>query len=230
MLLTGLIPQNQSIEPDDSQSRTRIQTEKFFFFAMSKVKKRNQNTATNMFFFFWGLKVSVLECSIILPAKNFPQCTIILLAAPLSFFCPITGYAVVDFCNVAVWNKTARALHPLGIPYICGKVSNLKKSHLFKRSCIFFSHGSFERLTLFKLSVCSPHTIPSTLRKVAQVVHPSTVQETCPPQGPSTLKMPMQRCPCRLQGLIYAAGLDRCLGVTWMALAKWFLFFCHVHR
>lgn len=85
------------------------------------------------------------------------------------------------------------------------------------------------RLTLLKLSVCSPHTIPSTLRKVAQVLHPSTVQETCPPQGPSTLKTPMQRCPCRLQGLIYAAGLDRCLGARF----EWhwpngFCFFGHV--
>ena len=107
-------------------------TREVFFSRCQKWISKSQNTAANMFFIFWGLKVSVLECSSILPAKTFPQCTIILLAAPLSFFCPITGYAVVVFCNVAVRNKTARALHPLGIPYFWGKDSNLKKSHRFK--------------------------------------------------------------------------------------------------
>jgi len=45
-------------------------------------------------------------------AKN----TIILLDAPLSFFCPMFGYAVVDFCNDLPWNNTGRALEPFGIP------------------------------------------------------------------------------------------------------------------
>ena len=114
--------------------------EKFFFHDAKSESQKVKTQQQTCFSFFWGLKVSVLECSSILPAKTFPQCTIILLAAPLSFFCPITGYAVAVFCNVAVRNKTARALHPLGIPYFWGKDSNLK-NHTglkLKRSCIFF--------------------------------------------------------------------------------------------
>lgn len=45
-----------------------------------------------------------------------PKCTIMRLAAPLSFFCPIAGYAEFCFCSVDPKNKIDLARDPFGIP------------------------------------------------------------------------------------------------------------------